>query len=166
MDMTAIQAMMGSLKAATDISKAIFDLQTTAEVQGKVIAMQSALLAAQSSALEATNAQFLLQEKVRDLESQIKGFQDWGEEKKRYSLVSPWQGPAQAYALKKEQADGEEPHLLCPNCFHNRKRVILNPISTKEAYINMVCPACKSNCDTGYRRVGNAKYAEEYATEN
>lgn len=166
MDMAAIHAMIGSLKAATDISKALFDLQTTAEVQSKVIAIQSALLDAQSSALVATNAQFSLQEKVRELESQIKNLSDWGDQVKRYTLANPWRGPAQVYALKKDQANGEEPHLLCPNCFHNKKRVILNPMPDKNSFISMVCPACKSTCDTGYRGIGAPKFAEEYNSED
>ena len=37
MDINAVQAIMGSLKAANDISKALFDLKITAEVQSKVI---------------------------------------------------------------------------------------------------------------------------------
>lgn len=160
MDITAVQAMMGSLKAATDISKALFDLKTTAEVQSKVIDIQRALLAAQSSALEATNAQFMLQECVRELEAQIKGFEDWGNQEQRYALTNPWRGPAQVYALKKEHAQGEEAHFLCTNCFHNRKRVILNPM-TKEGWVYMTCPACKATVATGYRGVGAPKYADE-----
>lgn len=160
MDITAVQAMMGSLKAATDISKALFDLKTTAEVQSKVIEIQRALLAAQSSALEATNAQFELQERVRQLEAQVQGFEDWGEQEQRYALANPWRGPAQVYALKKEKAEGEEAHFLCTNCFHNRKRVILNPAS-KDGWIYMTCPACKATTATGYRGVGAPKYAEE-----
>ncbi|MEN9659185.1 MAG: hypothetical protein RL571_2650 [Pseudomonadota bacterium] len=164
MDMTAVQAMMGSLKAATDISKALFDLRTTAEVQGKVIEIQNALLSAQSSALEATNAQFLLQERVRELEAQIKSFEDWGNQQQRYSLVNPWRGAAQVYALKKEHAEGEEPHFLCTNCFHNKKRVILNP-SSKDGWVYMICPTCKSTCATGFRGVGAPKYAEDCSHE-
>ena len=165
MDISAVQAMMGSLKAATDISKALFDLKTTTEVQSKVIDIQSALLAAQSSALEATNAQFHLQERVRELESQLKKYEDWGQQEQRYALVNPWRGPAQVYALKKEHAQGEEPHFLCTNCFHSKKRVILNP-SSKDGWVHMVCPTCKSDRTTGFRGVGAAKYVEDCVRES
>lgn len=164
MDYSAIQGMMASLKAATDISKALFDLKVTAEVQGKVIELQSALMSAQSSALEATNAQYTLQERVRELESQVRAFADWGEQKSRYVLVCPWRGPAQVYALKKESAAGEQPHYLCTNCFHSRKRVILNPL-TKDGWVHLVCPNCKSDVTTGYRGVGAPKYAEDVGSE-
>lgn len=156
--------MMASLKAATDISKALFDLKVTSEVQGKVIELQSALMSAQSSALEATNAQYSLQERVRDLESQLRAFQDWGDQEKRYALISPWKGPVQVYALMRESAGGEQAHYLCTNCFHARKRVILNP-TDKDGWIYLACPNCKSNISTGYRGIGAPKYAEDSAGE-
>jgi phage FluMu protein Com len=164
MDVTAVQAMMGSLKVATDIAKAIFDLKSNAEIQSKVIDIQRALLAAQSSALEATSAQFDLQERVRDLESQLKSFDDWDKQEQRYVLVCPWRGAAQVYALKLSHALGEEPHYLCTHCFHNRKRVILNPAS-KDGYVSMTCPACKSITSTGYRAISAPQYAEDAGLE-
>jgi hypothetical protein len=161
MDITAIQSLMVSLKTATDVAKGIFDIKATAEIQGKVIEIQSALLAAQSSALSATTAQFDLQEKVRSLEAQLKSFNDWEAQRDRYLLVAPWRGPAQAYALKKSEAKGEQPHLLCTNCFLSSKRVILNPQS-KDAFILLACPSCKSVINSGFRGIGPAQYAEEY----
>lgn len=162
MDVTAIHALISSLKTAADISKTIFDMKSTAEVQGKVIEIQSALLAAQNSALSATTAQFELQEKVRSLEAQLKSAKDWETQKIRYALIAPWQGPAQVYALRESHAEGEQPHFLCTNCFHNSKRVILNPTSDKEGWQMLACPSCKSTVDTGFRGVGAAMYAERY----
>lgn len=164
MDITAVQSMMSSLKAATDVAKALFDLKTTADVQSKVIEIQSALLSAQSSALAATNAQFELQEKVRTLEAQLKNFDDWNDQKERYSLANPWKGAAQVYALKKERAEGQQPHYLCANCFHARKRVILNP-TNNNSFVYMVCPSCKGSSATGYRGIGQPKFAEDCANE-
>lgn len=165
MDITAVQAMMSSLKAATDVAKALFDLKTTAEVQGKVIEIQSALLAAQSSALAATNAQYELQDRVRALETQLKSFEDWGTQKVRYALANPWKGPAQVYALKKDSAEDELPHYLCSHCFHGGRRVILNPTS-KDGWVHMTCPACKAVTATGYRGVGPPKFAEDCARQD
>ncbi len=164
MDLTAIQAAIASLKTAISISKNIHEIRSTAEIQSKVIALQSALLEAQNSALSATTAQFELQEKVTELEAKLKAVGDWEEQKKRYALVNPWKGPAQTYALKRSCAEGEEPHFLCANCFHNAKRVILNP-SKRDAWILMACPSCKATLDTGYRGIGSPKFAESYVKE-
>ncbi len=99
--------------------------------------------------------------KIRELEEKLKNIGDWEHEKGRYALVSPWKGPAQVYALKQAAAEGEDPHFLCTNCFHDKKKVILNPI-TKTGWVHMVCPACKADLATGYRGIGQPKYAEEY----
>ena len=98
MDVVAIQAEISSLKAATDISKSIMDMNSMSEVQAKVIELQSALLEAQNAALSATASQFELRERIRELEAELKDRGDWTKEKSRYQLVSPWRGPAQAYA--------------------------------------------------------------------
>lgn len=117
MDLIAIQAAISSLKSATDISRSLLEMKSMADVQGKVIELQSALLEAQNNALSATTAQFELQERIRELETQLKGRSDWDAQKSRYALVNPWQGPAQTYALKRSEAQGEEPHFACANCF-------------------------------------------------
>lgn len=163
LDLVAIQAAISSLKAATDISRSLLQMKSMAEVQAKVIELQSALLDAQNGTLAATTAQFELLEQLRALEAQLKAKGDWEHEKVRYSLVSPWRGMAQAYALRRDAAYEEKPHLVCTNCFHNSKRVILNPVSDKDGFIQMVCPGCKAAMATGYRGVGGPKYAEDYA---
>lgn len=161
MDITAVQSMMVSLKAATDIAKGLFELKITTDVQSKVIEIQSALLSAQSSALAATNAQFELHERVRALEAELKSFNDWEKQKDRYALAQPWSRGGQIYALKKDAAQGEMPHYLCANCFHNGKRVILNPLA-KDGWIHMVCPTCKGMMSTGLRAIGEPKFFEDH----
>ena len=106
-----------------------------------------------------------MQERVRELEAQVRALTEWSDQKGRYALVSPWKGAAQVYALKREQADAEQPHYLCTNCFHTHSRVILNPIS-KDGYIHLICPKCKSSLFTGYRGIGGTKYAEDVAAES
>lgn len=160
MDIAVIPGLVSNLKAATDVAKALYDLKLSADVQAKVSELQSALLAAQTSALTATAAQFELQERVRQLEAQLRAAEDWRSTKLRYALVTPWRGPAQAYALRRAEANGEQPHLVCTNCFEDGKRIILNPVRQGRTF--MICPACKASLDTGYSGVGAAKYAEEY----
>ena len=160
MDLSAIQAALTSLKAATDISKSIFDINSAIEIQDKVIELQAALLKAQTSAISATTAQFELQEKVRKLEEQIKSTDEWGDQERRYSLVCPWKGPAQVYALKKSDSEGEEPHFLCTNCFHIKRKVILNPKIIGSRML-LICPSCKATNETRFRGIGRPHYAEE-----
>jgi hypothetical protein len=46
------------------------------------------------------------------------------------------------------------------------KRVILNPVNNKDAFITMVCPSCKATMETGLRGAGGPKYAEELEKSN
>lgn len=162
MELLAIQAALTSLKAATDISKSILDFKAGAEIQGKVIELQTALMDAQAAAISATAVQFELREKINTLEGELRAVSDWGDQECRYSLVCPWDGPAQVYALKRSASAGEEPHFLCSHCFLDRKRVILNP-RKRSSWVIMVCPSCNASVDTDYRGIGSPQYAEEYA---
>jgi hypothetical protein len=85
-DMTAIAGLVSSLKAATDISKAMIGLRDTALIQGKVIELQGIILSARQSALSAQSDQFTLLERVRDLEKKLADLGAWGAEKTRYEL--------------------------------------------------------------------------------
>ena len=165
MDLSAIQAAIASLKSATEISKAILAMKSKGEIQGKVAELQTALLEAHTAAMSATTAQFELQDKVRELEEKLRSDDEWSEQETRYSLVYPWVGPAQVYALKRSASEGEEPHLLCSNCFHNKRRVILNPVRGGNRIL-MSCPSCKSTSETGYSGIGKPQYTEEYEKED
>lgn len=161
MDILAIQAALTSLKTATDIVISLHDMKTSAEVQSKIIDLQRALLAAQGCAMTATNAQFELQMKVKELEDQLATINDWSAEKSRYALVSPWRGAAQAYALKKSASEGEEPHLICPTCFSSGSRSFLNP-NKRDGWVVLSCVRCKTTIETGYKGIGKPEFAEDY----
>lgn len=161
MDLTAIQSAIASLKVATQVTKTLLDLKVDSEVQAKVSELQGALLEAQTAALAATTSQFELQERIRELEKEVRELSAWKLKEDQYALVSPWRGPAQAYALKEKASKGEAPHLLCANCFHSARKVILNPLN-KDGRALLTCPSCKATLETGYRRIGSPKYAEQY----
>ena len=166
LDLSAIQTLGTSFKTLVDIAKGIREAKSATEQESKVTELQAALLGAQSLALSATNAQFELHNKVRELEEQLKAANDWGEQESRYSLVCPWGNSAQVYALKKASAsEGEAPHFLCTNCFHNKKRTILNP--TEGNYLmSLACPSCKATLYLNRPHLEPPQYAEEYKTKS
>ena len=134
--------------------------------KGSTLEAQEQVMTLREGALELQEENQELKSKVRELEEKLKVKGDWDKQKSRYQLVNPWRGPAQTYALKKANSDGEEPHLVCATCFNNEQRVILNPIKNKDRWIQMVCPKCNSTMDTGYKGIGGPKYAEEYEKES
>ena len=162
-DLSAFQTLGTSLKTALDIVKGIREAKSATETESKVAELQAALLDTQILAISATNAQVELQKKVGELEEQLKAANEWGGQEGRYSLVCPWRGSAQVYALKESVSEGEPPHFLCPNCFHRKEKAILNPMH-QDGHILSACSSCTARIDTGYRgrEAGSPQYAEKY----
>lgn len=134
--------------------------------KGSTIEAQEQIMSLREGALELQEENQELKKKIQELETQMRSIDDWAEEKERYALVSPWQGPAQVYALKQNMAKREEPHFLCSNCFQNsKKKVILNP-GKRGMWVTMDCPVCKASMETGYKGIGSSSYAEEYINES
>ena len=132
--------------------------------KGSTIEAQEQIMSLREGALELQEENQELKNRIRELEAKLKSIDVWAIEKERYVLVSPWKGAAQAYALKQSKSEGEEPHLLCANCFHSSKKGILNP-AKKDMWMLMVCPSCKASLHTGYKGIGSPNYAEEYLKE-
>ncbi|MCK5229299.1 MAG: hypothetical protein KAR13_03480 [Desulfobulbaceae bacterium] len=132
--------------------------------KGSTIEAQEQIMSLREGALELQEENQELKNRIREIEAKLQSIDDWEIEKEKYVLVSPWKGAAQVYALKQSKSEGAEPHLLCTNCFHGSKKVILNP-TKKDSRVLMVCPSCKATLDTGYRGIGSPTYAEEYTKE-
>ncbi len=130
--------------------------------KGSTLEAQEQIMSLREGALELQEENQELKEKVRNLESNLRSTEDWNQEIEKYALVNPWRGPAQVYALKESNSNGEQPHLVCPNCFHNASKTILTPSKDKSGDALMDCPACKASINTGYSGVGAAQYAEKY----
>lgn len=133
--------------------------------KGSTLEAQEQIMSLREGALELQEENQQLKQRIKELEGIIRESENWDAEKRRYALVNPWKGVAQVYALKKENSEGETPHLLCTNCFGQKRKVILTPQS-KDGWVYMVCPSCKATLQTGYRGVGAAKYVEQYGEEN
>ena len=165
MDASLILGTISGLKTAGDIAKSLLDLKSVAEVRGKVIELQSVILSAQSSALEANARQSALVEQMRTLKEEIANIKAWEKDKQRYAFVSPWSGFI-VYAMKKESAGTEPPHWICTKCYEDRRKSILNQIQrTDKTFWKIVCPICKSENHSLYRSPYQPKYAEETIAE-
>ncbi|NOI32209.1 hypothetical protein [Vibrio coralliilyticus] len=128
--------------------------------KGSTIEAQEQIMSLREGALELQEENHELKERVRELELVVKNNENWDMEKKRYMLVNPWRGPAQVYALKESESQGERPHFICTNCFHQSQKAILSPVVDKGDTL-MNCPRCKASLNTGFSRIGPAIYAEK-----
>ena len=160
MDITLIQGAVVSLKTAFDIAKAISEMKSMTDVQGKVIELQQAILAAQSSAMTANSEQFAALEELREIRAELDTSKGWELEKKRFSLFQGSGGVV--YALRESQKnEGEPPHYLCANCFDQGRKSIINNHQAVTGFTNWLCPTCKAQFPTGYRSPSSAKFAPD-----
>ena len=145
---------LGNLKAAADIAKTFIpliqeakskglDAQYAAELNGKIADMQFALIDAQSDALASQEAQSRQSARIKELEETIAGFENWEAEKARYKLVNASSnGGSFVYLLRKETAEDEPLHYICPKCFASKVKSILSLIFQNG--FGAKCPECKT----------------------
>lgn len=139
----AISSAANSLQAAGNLVKSLIGLKVTAEVQAKIVALQTAIFDAQGDALAAQSEQFALAQRVRELEAEVTQAKGWEAEKERYQLQQFPTG-ALAYVLKPEAANGEPPHRICANCYQEAHKSILQITMRHAGGEAVECQRCKS----------------------
>lgn len=160
MDMTLITGTISGLKTASDIAKSLLEIKKITDINGKVAELQSVILSAQSSAIEANSAQFAMIEEIRNLKEEMARIKAWNTEKQRYVLTPLADTGAVAYALKKSMSSAEPPHYICTNCYEDGRKSILGPQKRTTGRVSLCCPKCKSEIHTNYSRF-LAEYSEE-----
>ena len=123
-DLIAIKGAVDGLKVARDIAKTAIGLRDAAMLQEKVIELNDAIIAAQSSALDAQADQLTLAKRIEDLERQIAETEKWDTEKQRYDLNEIIPG-VYAFALKEAERGSTPAHYMCANCFNDGHLAIL-----------------------------------------
>lgn len=143
MDIPSISSAISGLRSVAEIAKAMKGLHDQADIQIKVIELQSAILDAQSSALAAQSEQLAMIQKIRDLEGEVARIKAWDETKQRYQLITPWAG-CHVYALKETGKGTEPPHWVCPHCYEDGRKSILNDSDKHDRRIRLIikCPRC------------------------
>lgn len=119
-----ISAGLSSLKAASDIIKGLNAANTQAAINEVKIGLQERVFEAREALAAAQDAQSAALQRIRDLEQEIVQLKDWEREKQRYQLNAIDRG-AFAYMPKPGMENGEPPHWLCANCFHQRHKAFL-----------------------------------------
>jgi hypothetical protein len=104
--------------------------------------LNSAIADAQSQTLAAQTAAFQQLGSIRDVEKRIAQLENWANEKLRYELTRLNPGVL-VYSLKPSMANGEPPHDICPECYEDGTKSILQP-EQSVAGIKLRCARCKA----------------------
>jgi hypothetical protein len=139
-------AAIRSIKAAMDIAKGVSALKSETDINLAVIEIQRVLLDAQSSALEDKEKISKLQEVIRDLRVKIDGFEEWENLQKRYALTESPSGSF-TYDLKAGAGVDEPFHRLCPVCFDQRRKSVLQTLAKQNGGEIVECHVCKTRLE-------------------
>jgi hypothetical protein len=108
---------LSGFKAMLDIAKSFKDMNDANARKAVAIELQGQILSQQEKHSG-------LIEQVHELKDKLAAFEKWETEKARYKLCNITVGSL-AYALRRENAEGEPPHWLCTDCYENRRKSIL-----------------------------------------
>lgn len=143
-DALAIGSALASTKLAFEIAKSLLGLRDAAVIQSKVIELQSVILSAQQSALEAQASQSALTDRIRELEEKVARMETWDADNEKYELAAIVPGIF-GVRLKQEARDTAPAHWLCARCYERRIKTVLQfqPVPGRMTVVK--CTECKSD---------------------
>ncbi|NJL07581.1 MAG: hypothetical protein HC900_04445 [Methylacidiphilales bacterium] len=135
-DLAAIIAGAGSLKSAMEIAGSLLKMRDRVMVDNALAELMSKLVSAQVE-------QLALVEKIREMDARLNEIDTWNETRDRYYLRD-FGGNTFAYELKREFADSEPIHRICPNCYSLKRVSVLQfRLTTGTQQQRWDCPACE-----------------------
>lgn len=147
--MSAIAGATASLKVAFDIGKGLVEMRRDWDIQDKINEMNRALSEAYDQVLSAKREQAAMLDENESLKTEIARLKAWDSERQRYELKprSPHNPGALAYRLKEDCGDSEQQHWLCPTCFDDGRKSILQERQGPRRTIIASCPRCKTSLE-------------------
>lgn len=127
----ALRSLLSKDKAQEASGESLYHLNTV------VTDMQDAVMNAQAIALEAQTERSKLLARIDELQVKVKQADDWDKETHRYELTE--YGASIVYKIRKNKQDGEPFHYLCPVCFQDRVKTILQLQGLNSLY----CGRCR-----------------------
>jgi hypothetical protein len=136
--------MIASLKAAAELTQLAINARDAAVIRSKVIELQGQIVAAQSYTLAAQADQSALLSRERELEKEVADLKAWDTEKKKYELAKPSpRADVFAYALKSHYGASEPAHYICPNCYEDGIKSILQTETRSALAKVLMCFRCR-----------------------
>ncbi len=149
MDLSSVTAIAGSIKSAMDITSLIVGGKVDNDVRVKTMELQQVLfkMSADMLALQAEYAAKL--DQINRLETDLKKKEDWDVVSSQYVLhtfpkADSLAVPATVFRLKDSHISETNPlHYVCPNCFHENKKILLQVTERKNGANYYTCNTCK-----------------------
>lgn len=142
----SLSTVVKAIKALTDKARQQGeDSELIREINAAIIEMQEVVISVTQTAAMVQVNESKLSRRIAELEQEISRLNDWNDEANRYELMNTGDtgqfGYKIAYGVKTESTrEGEPKHFLCPNCFENRVRSVLQNMRV----FGLVCNRCSS----------------------
>jgi predicted negative regulator of RcsB-dependent stress response len=131
---------LSSLQAALTLGRAIVDARDTTQAQSQLMQFQDAIIDAQTKILDAQRRQTDLQAELEESKRKLAAFEDWAEERSRYSRRELAPGVF-AYIETEDVGELRGAHKYCCNCFeHNRKSTLQEFRIERGRRVGLRCP--------------------------
>lgn len=141
--MDTVAGAFGALKGAAEITQALLALKTDAAVTTKAIELNRIICDVQQQLLTTQADYSAILRKVDNLESEVADLKRWEQEKERYGLHELAPGTL-VYRVKPAMQGGEPVHDLCPNCYQQGIKSILQNNGVQGWHETKICP--RPNC--------------------
>jgi hypothetical protein len=138
---SAFSALVGMARGLKDMNDAVV--------------RNEAVYALTEKLLDAQQQYTTLAQKVSELETQLAAYETWEREKERYELKPHGHRGALAYALKEGVEPSEPAHSICPDCYQQRKKSIVQNVHHVVGFAeSLECHVCGWEAYTkGHKRV-------------
>ncbi|GEC30521.1 hypothetical protein N181_09790 [Sinorhizobium fredii USDA 205] len=147
-DMGMIAGAVGTLKTALDIAGTVKEMNDLAVIRNKVIEMQNLIMSAQGTAVTAQSQMLEMVHEIAELKAKLAEAEEWKAIADRYQLRD-YGNNTLAYELK-EGVDGEPHHRICPVCFEQRRKSILQfRYKTHSSQDKFRCIPCGADFEFG-----------------
>lgn len=145
-DVADFAALFSSLKAITDLAKLLIDARDAGVIRAKAIELQREIIATQQAAIAVQAEHFLSLKRVGELEKKVADLKTWNTEKEKYQLAKPSpHSDVFAYVLKDDSGTSEPRHYICPKCYEDQiKSILQKEIHISRAHV-LACARCRTD---------------------
>jgi transcription initiation factor IIE alpha subunit len=131
---------LSSVKAIAELTNLVLKAKVDNAVTAKAVESQTALIHLQSAVLSLQSEHEVLQREKNELREELNNLLAWNSEANKYHLIEICPGVF-VYASN----DENQPRFwLCPHCFENRERSILQLDNKSIEGTDYLCPRCKT----------------------
>jgi len=136
-----ISTSLAALKSMAEFAKLIISSKVDAAVREKAIELQSIIISLNSDMFSMQAQYGAVLQANQALEQKIAELEQWETEAARYELkeIVP---AVFVYAIKPESATAEPSHWICPDCYQNKRKSILQRKTKTRLGTIYACLSC------------------------